>query len=146
LPPQAGKKGPALFIVFVVASAFVALVVLLDGQVLAPLPDTEKLIEETALQSSLSQPKRQAAMPAEPSDVSRQLGRAIEAANQNETDSVSRLEERITASKTAIDQTNRLLEEKGLSGREVSPSQKLQQINQQIHELQSRLAELNASQ
>ena len=99
-----GIKGTALATLTVVAAVFIGLGVFLDGEVLPqPSPDTDKLIKQTEIQSSL-QLQREIARnnPTEPSEVSRQLGRAIEAANQNETERTSELEERITASDSLI--------------------------------------------
>ena len=131
----------------VVAAVFIGLGGFLDGKVLPlPSPDADKLIKQTEIQSSL-QLQREIARnnPTEPSEVSQQLGRAIEAANQNETERTSELEERITASDSLIEQTNQLLEEKGRSERSVSSSERLNQINQKIEALQSRLVELESS-
>jgi hypothetical protein len=54
----------------------------------------------------------------EPSEVLQQLNRAIEAANQNESESALWLERRITASRRLIDEINKLLLETGGSGNE----------------------------
>ena len=142
-----GIKGTALATVMVVAAVFAGLGVFLDGKVLPlPSPDEDKLIKQTEIHSSL-QLKREISRnnPTGPSEVSQQLGRAIEAANQNETERTSELEGRITASDSLIEQTNQLLDEKGRSQRSASSSEKLNQINQKIEALQSRLVELESS-
>jgi hypothetical protein len=136
------KKGPALL---AVAATFIALGIFLDGEVLPTSPDTEKLVKATAVESSLLQRRTDSTDAYKPSEVSQQLRRAIEAANRNESDSASRLEEQIAASQTLIDETNQLLEEKGVSGNGVADSAKQQQFNKQLNELKSRLAELKAS-
>jgi hypothetical protein len=143
-----GKTGVALTTLVVVAALMTGLGVFLEGKVL-PLPssDTEELIKQTEVKSSL-QLQRETARntPTEPSEVSLQLGRAIEAANQNETERTSQLEERVTASDALIEKNNRLLDEKGRSGESASGNDKLNQFNQKLESLQSRLTELEASQ
>jgi hypothetical protein len=143
-----GKKGVAITTLVVVAALFAGLGVFLDGKVLPlPSPDTEELIKQTEVKSSL-QLQREIARnnPTEPSEVPLQLGRAIEAANQNETERTSKLEERITASDALIEKNNRLLDEKGRSEASASGNDKLNQFNQKLESLQSRLTELEASQ
>ncbi|MGD9171838.1 MAG: hypothetical protein PVI97_17585 [Candidatus Thiodiazotropha sp.] len=142
---QVGKKGPALFILITVALTFTALGIFLDGEVLPTSPDTEKPVKAAARQSKFSQRRINSTDAAESSEVSQQLSRAIEAANRNESDSVSRLDKRINASQTLIDETNQLLEEKGVSSKGVAVSTKRQQFNQQLDDLKSRLAKLKAS-
>jgi hypothetical protein len=142
---QASKKGSALLILLSVAVTLTALGIFLDGEVLPPSPDTEKLVKETAVQSSLSQRRTGSTDASEPSEVSQQLSRAIEAANRSESDNAAQLEERITASQGLIDETNQLLEQKGISGKGAGDSAKRQQFNQTLNELKSRLAELKAS-
>jgi hypothetical protein len=145
LKSKAGKKGTALFILLAVAGTFTALGIFIDGRVLPTSPDTEKIVKETAVQSSLSQRRTNSADASEPSEVSQQLSRAIEAANQRETDSASQLEERVATSKKLIDETNQLLEEKEVSSIGPVDSAKRQEFNQQLNELKARLAELKAS-
>ena len=147
LMDQLGKKGTVLATLVVVAAVFTGLGVFLDGEVLPlPSPDTERLIKEAETQSSL-QLQRDIARnkPAEPSEVSLQLGRAIDAANQNDTQRTSELEERITASDSLIEQTNQLLDEKGRSAKSVSSSEKLNAFNQKLEQLKSRLTDLESS-
>jgi hypothetical protein len=136
------KKGPALIVLLAVAGAFTALGISLDEEVLPTSPDTQQLVRVTAVQSSLSQRRTQSADASEPSEVLQQLSRAIEAANQSESDSASQLEERMTASRRLIDETNRLLEERGASGKGDVESAKRQEFNQKFSELESRLTEL----
>jgi hypothetical protein len=147
LMDRLGKTGVALTTLVVVAALMTGLGVFLEGKVL-PLPssDTEELIKQTEVKSSL-QVQREIAHnnPTEPSEVSLQLGRAIEAANQNETERTSKLEERITASDALIEKNNRLLDEKGRSEASASGNDKLNQFNQKLESLQSRLTELEAS-
>jgi hypothetical protein len=143
---QVGKKVPAFLIFLAVAGTFTALGIFLDEEVLPTSPDTEQLVKATAVKSSLSQRPINSDNVSEPSEVSQQLSRAIEAANRNDSDSVSRLEERVATSQRLIDETNQLLEEKGVSGKGAVDSAKRQQFNQQLNELKARLAELKASQ
>ena len=141
-----GKKGTTLASLLAVAVLFAGLGVFLDGEVLPPVTDTEKLIKETEVQSSLqSLREKTRAIPPEPSDISLQLGRAIEAANQNESERSSEIEERIAVSQTKIEETNRILDEKGRTDKGVSSSEKLDAFNQKVEELQSRLVELEES-
>jgi hypothetical protein len=142
---QVGKKGPPLLILLTVAVTFAALGIFLGGEVLPTSPDTKKPVMATAVQSPLSQRRINSTAAAEPSEVSQQLSRAIQATNQIESDSALRLEARITASQRLIDKTNQLLEEKGVSSRGAAFSTKRQQFNLQLNELKFRLAELKAS-
>jgi hypothetical protein len=137
------KKGLALIIFF--AGAVAALGIFLDEEVLPTLSDAEQLVKATAVQSFLSQRRTHSADASEPSEVSQQLSRAIEAANQNESDRALLLEERIAASRRLIDETNRLIEEKGASGKGPAESAKRLQFNQKLSELKHRLTELKAS-
>jgi flagellar biosynthesis/type III secretory pathway protein FliH len=145
LTEQSSKKGRALTILLGVAATFISFGIFLHDQVLPPQPETEELLKATAAQSLLKQRDTHKPVHTEPSEVSRQLERAIEAANQNETATASRLEKRITASQTLIEEANQLLEEKGISSSDASKNEKLDRFNQQLNELQSRLKELKAS-
>jgi hypothetical protein len=143
---QVGKKGPALLIFLSVAVTFTALGIFLDGEVLPTSPDTQKPVKANAVPSNLSQRSTNSTDATEPSAVSQQLSRAIEAANRNESETASRLEARITASQRLIEETNQLLEEKGVSSQGAAVNAKHHQFNQQLNELKWRLAELKASQ
>jgi hypothetical protein len=101
---QVGKKGSALLILLTVATAFAALGIFLDGEVLPTTSDTEKLVKATAVQSSLTLRRSVSDAASEPSQVSQQLSRAIEAANRNESETAARLDERINASQRLIDE------------------------------------------
>ncbi|MGD8913823.1 MAG: hypothetical protein PVJ68_13930 [Candidatus Thiodiazotropha sp.] len=139
---KAGIKTPALLVLLSIAVTFTALGIFMDGEVLPNSPDIQKPVKASAVQSTHSQRRTKSSDATEPSAVSQQLSRAIEAANQNESDSASRLEARITASQRLIEETNQLFEEKGVSSQAAADSAKRQQFNQQLNELKARLAEL----
>jgi hypothetical protein len=141
-----GTKAPALLVLLSVAVTFTALGIFLDGEVLPNSPDTQKPVKASTVPSNHSQRRLNNADATEPSAVSQQLSRAIEAANRNESKTASRLEARITASQRLIEETNQLLEEKGVSSKAAAVNAKHHQFNQQLNELKSRLAELKASQ
>jgi hypothetical protein len=127
---QVGKKAPALLILLSVAVTFTALGNFLDGEVLPTSPDTQKPVKATAVPSNLSQRRINNTAATEPADVSQQLSRAIEAANQKESDSASRIDARITASQRLIEETNQLLEENGVSSKGAAGSTKRQHLNE----------------
>jgi hypothetical protein len=91
--PGINKKGTTLLVLLVVASAITALGVFLDGEVIPPQPETEALLKNTTIQSSLSKREAEAEVSTAPSAVTQQLERAIEAANRSEADSAEGLEE-----------------------------------------------------
>jgi hypothetical protein len=138
------QKGPTILILLVVASAIMALGIFLDGEVIAPQPDNETLIKEAANQSALDKRRMENKEPSQPSEVSLQLESAIEATNQNDAYEAERLEDRVAKSKALIDETNQLLTEKGAASITQSSSEKSQQLNQQLNDLKSRLAELKS--
>jgi hypothetical protein len=143
--PGINKKGTTLLVLLVVASAITALGVFLDGEVIPPQPETEALLKNTTIQSSLSKREAEAEVSTAPSAVTQQLERAIEAANRSEADSAEGLEERAANSRTLIEETNRLLVEKGVPGNARSSGEKSKQFNHQLSDLKSRLAELKSS-
>jgi post-segregation antitoxin (ccd killing protein) len=138
------KRRHLLIALLVVPFPIIGVGVSLDGGVLPPHSETEEPLKETALKSSRSQDNTNGPSPTQSSEIARQLSRAIEAANQNETEETWRLEAAITSSQTAINETNHLLEEKGLSIKSRSNSENSLRFHQQLGELQSRLAELKA--
>ncbi len=117
----------------------------LDGKVIAPQPDDEKLIKEAATQSAIEKRRMEHVEPTQPSEVSLQLERAIEAANQNDAYTTERLETSVAKSKTLIDETNQLFAEKGAASISQASSEKSQQFNQELNKLKSRLDELKSS-
>ena len=145
LKTQVIKKGPALLILLVVATAFVGLGVFLDEAVIPSQPDTEEIIERTAQKAiapkQTATPKQSTA----PSEITQQLKRAVEAANQTEADTTEQLAEQLASSKSLIEETNQLLEEKGVSSDGMGNSEKSQQFNQKLDDLKARLVELKSS-
>jgi hypothetical protein len=139
------KKGPAILSLLLVATAIITLGIFLDGKVIAPQPDNDKLIKEAAVESALEKRKQETPVSTEPSEVSQQLERAITAANQTETDTTERLEKRVATSKALIEETNQLLVEKGVTSNSQAQSEKSQQFNQQIDDLKARLNQLKSS-
>ena len=139
------EKGTGLLILTLAAFAIIGAGLFFDGEVLPPASDTQAIIDSVATQSALSQRAASKVEPTQPSEVAQQLKRAIDAANQSETESAARLEEKITASKALIETTNRLLVEKGTASADLSNSEKSQQFNQKINDLKARLAELKPS-
>ena len=142
---RVSKKGTFIFILFLVALTITGLGIFLDDEVIPPLPDTERIVKDAAVQSSLAQRSAVKTEISEPSEVAEQLKRAIDAANRNEDSDASQLDARTITSQTLIEETNQLLEEKGGSGKAVSGNEKLKQFNQQLDELKSKLAEINSS-
>jgi hypothetical protein len=87
----------------------------LDGKVLPTSLDMVKNLKTTAKHSSVSRCRINIAEPTEPPGVLLQLSLAVEAVNEKDCGSASRLEECIAASQRLIDETNQLFEKKGLA-------------------------------
>ncbi|MCU7806971.1 MAG: hypothetical protein KZQ73_03755, partial [Candidatus Thiodiazotropha sp. (ex Semelilucina semeliformis)] len=105
---QVTHKGPALLILLIVAVAFIGLGVFLDEEVIPSIPETEEIIQSTAIQAAASQQKAALKQSTEPSEVTQQLKRAVEVANQTEAESTEKLADKLATSKTLIDETNQL--------------------------------------
>ena len=142
---QVIKKGPALLILLVVATVFVALGVFLDEAVIPTQPDTQEIIEKTAQKATAPKQTATPKQSTAPSEITQQLKRAVEAANQTEADSTEQLTDKLATSKSLIEETNQLLEEKGVSSDRMGSSEKSQEFNQKLDDLKARLVELRSS-
>ncbi|MEJ2692030.1 MAG: hypothetical protein P8166_02975 [Candidatus Thiodiazotropha sp.] len=97
-------KGPTLLILLLVAFAISGVGVALDGKGVPAASDTQTLIDDTIAQSVPSPRKAEVESPVEPSEVTRQPKRAIEAANGRDADSFAGLEANLVTSKTKTEE------------------------------------------
>jgi hypothetical protein len=138
-------KGPALLILLGVAVACIGLGIFLDNEVLPPSSDTNEILEGAVAKAARDTRASGSSQPANPSEVERQLRRAVEAANSTETEKQDVLEEKVAKSKTLIEETNRMLEEKGVSQAEPVANDKARAFNQKLSDLKAKLVELQPS-
>jgi hypothetical protein len=139
------SKGPALLILIIVASVFTGLGIFLDEEVLPTPPNTEEVIQDLGSQATDSKGSFTKPQSTEPSEITQQLTRAVEAANETESMEEDQLAGKLADSKSLIEETNQLLEEKGVASNEIGSSEKSQQFNQQLNDLKARLVELQSS-
>jgi len=83
---QAIKKGPALLILVALAVSIAALGIFLDGKVIPTQASSKDLIREAASKSSIDSSANQTTPSDQLSEVAQQLKRAIDVANQSDTD------------------------------------------------------------
>ena len=142
---QVIRKGPALLILLGVAAAFTGLGIFLDNEVLPPSSDANDILDGAVSKAAMDAHVSQTNQAENPSEIEQQLRRAVEAVNSTETDKHEVLDEKITKSKILIEETNRMLEEKGVSRAEPAASDKTQAFNQKLSELKAKLVELEPS-
>lgn len=138
-------KGSAFLLLVSLAVTIAGLGIFFDGNVIPNPTSSEDLIQETAAKSFSDLSANQTITSDQPSEVAQQLKRAIDAANQIDTDEIEALSDKQTASNETITETNQLLEEKGVIRAMDSESEKSREFNQKIEELKARLVKLQQS-
>lgn len=141
---KAFKKGPAIILLLMVATAFIGLGIFLDGEVL-PTPSLSKnFLKRNISKTSDDSSPSPAGASDQPSEIAQQLKRAIDAANRSESDESEKLAQSISTSEEKISETSRLLEEKGFLPATGKSSEKSEAFSRRLESLKARLATLQS--
>jgi hypothetical protein len=136
----------ALVAIPAVALLFMGLGVFLDGEVLPPEPNTEKIIEQAKQQANneLEQSEVSASGHAS-SEYLDQLSKAIDSANDSEHDDYAQLERQTVVVNEYMEEINQVMDIGSSLEKDELRSDRLDKLNRDLDGLQKKLSVLEAS-